>query len=94
MPTLRPFSNTWSPPVQKTMVDCGEYTYWAWKKGEAIFPKYLGPFNPDMPREELDRRLEHEKYTAQAVEDFWKGFEKAKKADRLTKPTFNDIRVP
>jgi hypothetical protein len=34
-----------------------------------------------MPKEELDRRLEHEKLTQAAVKDFWIGFNQAKKKD-------------
>jgi hypothetical protein len=80
MPTPSP-SIGWGRHFHSTMVDCGEYTYRAWKEGEALFSKYLGPFNPNMPREELDRLLEHEKIEPNAVDDFWIGFNRAKEKD-------------
>ena len=64
------------------MFDCGAYTYKIWKEEKPYITRWLGPFNPNMPKEELDRRLEHEKLTENAVVHFWLGFESAKKKDK------------
>ncbi|HGO6075294.1 TPA: hypothetical protein ACK3Q6_004486 [Burkholderia cepacia] len=60
------------------MFDCGAHVHRSWKREAAYLTRWLGPYDPAMTREEVDRRLEHDKITADGRAAFWRGWDSIK----------------
>ncbi len=61
--------------------DCGRYTREVWSRGEEHIVRWLGPYNPNMPIDEIHARLEHEKLTSSFRDGFERGWRSAQITD-------------
>jgi hypothetical protein len=54
--------------------DCGRYTREVWSRAEEYIERWLGPYNPNMPMDEIHARLEHENLTSSFRDSFERGW--------------------